>query len=601
VIDTSQNLMYVVAREAGTGIGHDYLHAVDIRTGKDLRNVQVSATDPLHGFVFNDQCQRQRPGLLLQNGTVYLGYGTYTCDQGCPNNEPYRGWILGFQASNFAPAGVFTNSTAHDEGGMGVWASGNGLAGSSDGSIYYETGNDQDPALSVLGDSFVKLNGSGMSLSLASHFQPADASEYRLGDTDLGAGGPVLVPGGKVIGGGKDGRLFTLSQSDLSVAPQDFQAFYNTFHWGPGPYAYNSPITYPTPCPPPCLVSSVMGCIGQYGVADKTLPCFIDPSHYKWGESFGPNIHAGPVFWQNSASHGFVYKMSEKDYLKAFDYDISTGTLNSTPAAVATVRPLQDGMPGGFSSLSANDTTNGIVWTIVQGLDSMFGYPNPATLYAHDATNLHELWNNGPDSVPLAKFNAPTIANGKVFLPSIGLFQVYGELPIFKFPVVQQYCSITCLLPWPWLAIEREWSNLGGPEGLLGQAEDKIRPEHDGGYSQDFVTLVAGGGFGHVSVPPSVKIMPEMCEHNMGYHPDLRIESSIYASKATGAHFVRGEIRRLWLASGGIERFGYPLTNETATADGFGLMTRFQRGTIYWYPGGNAQIGEPKGQLPGTR
>ena len=35
--------------------------------------------------------------------------------------------------------------------------------------------------------------------------------------------------------------------------------------------------------------------------------------------------------------HGFVYKMSEKDYLKAFDYDISAGTVNAKPAAVVTV------------------------------------------------------------------------------------------------------------------------------------------------------------------------------------------------------------------------------------------------------------------------
>ncbi len=30
------------------------------------------------------------------------------------------------------------------------------------------------------------------------------------------------------------------------------------------------------------------------------------------------------------------------------------------------------------------------------------------------------------------------------------------------------------------------------------------------------------------------------------------------------------------------------------TPDGFGLMTQFERGTIFWYPGRNAEIGEPK-------
>src|SRR5205085_2144789 len=177
-----------------------------------------------------------------------LGYGTYNCDQYCPGGEPYRGWIIGFRASDFAPAGAFTNSKRPDEGGMGVWASGNGLAGSEDGSIFYETGNDLPPAgpLAMLGDSFVKLHGDGSSLTLTSHYQPPFASNYKSGDTDLGAGGPMLLPRGKLIGGGKDGRFFVLSQSDLAASPVSFQAFYNTFHFGPGPYPYNSPTVYPT-------------------------------------------------------------------------------------------------------------------------------------------------------------------------------------------------------------------------------------------------------------------------------------------------------------------------------------------------------------------
>ena len=232
VIDVSAGVMYVVARDQHDehGMGHDYLHALDIETGHDLRNRQVKATDPVHGFVFNDACQRQRPALLLQNGVVYLGYGTYTCDAACSSTEPYRGWILGFRATDFAPAGAFTNSQSYGEGGMGVWASGNGLAGSDDGSIFYQTGNDINSSLAVLGDSFVKLHGDGKTLSMTSHYQPPAADDYRAGDTDLGAGGPMLLPNGKLIGGGKDGMFFTLSQSDLSSKPASFQAFFNTFH-----------------------------------------------------------------------------------------------------------------------------------------------------------------------------------------------------------------------------------------------------------------------------------------------------------------------------------------------------------------------------------
>ena len=56
VIDVSGGVMYVVARDQHDehGMGHDYLHALDIETGHDLRNRQVGGTDPVHGFVFND-------------------------------------------------------------------------------------------------------------------------------------------------------------------------------------------------------------------------------------------------------------------------------------------------------------------------------------------------------------------------------------------------------------------------------------------------------------------------------------------------------------------------------------------------------------------
>lgn len=597
VIDVSAGVMYVVARDQGndTGLGHDYLHALDIETGKNLRTQQVKATDPVHGFVFNDACQRQRPGLLLQNGVVYLGYGTYQCDAGCPNNEPYRGWILGFNATDFTPAGAFTNSQSYAEGGMGVWASGNGLVGSDDGSIFYQTGNDIDPNenLAALGDSFVKLQGNGSSLAIVSQYQPPAAASYKVGDTDLGAGGPMLLPNGKLIGGGKDGMLFVLSQSDLASKPIYFQAFFNTFHLPtpgtpnldssdaviPVPYP-NSPVTYATPCTP---VAPPVG-----NVADKGVPCYIDVGYYKDGEAYGPNIHTGPVFWQNSAKHGFIYKMPEKDYLKAFDYDINAGTVNQTPAALAAVRPGQDGMPGGFSSISANGEKDGIVWTVVQQLDGMWGPPTPAILYAHDATTLKELWNNGGNPAAFAKFTAPTIADGRVILPSVGFFRVYGVTTPAK--------GQKKLLPPLEASVQQRWLDSGGAQGLLGHPQgDVVRDADGGGVRQDFQTLLSGGGFGRVSVAPSVKIANAMCDSP----PDeaqarLTVTGSVFASARTGVHYVIGEIRDKFLQSGGTKQFGYPVTDEIATPDGLGLMTKFERGTIYWYRGHNAEIGDPK-------
>jgi len=113
VIDLSTSTMYVVARDQGDATppdtnsaqnsGLDYLHALDITTGLDLLPKQaigagnsISASMPgasgnTVSAYFQPDCQRQRPGLLLQKGTVYLGYGTYQCDAGCLDGEPYRG------------------------------------------------------------------------------------------------------------------------------------------------------------------------------------------------------------------------------------------------------------------------------------------------------------------------------------------------------------------------------------------------------------------------------------------------------------------------------------------------------------------------------
>ena len=583
VIDVSGATMYVVARDqtGSTGAGYDYLHALDITTGLDTHPKQQiggptsPVKDPINGFVFNHDCQRQRPGLLLQKGTVYLGYATYTCDAACPS-DPYRGWIIGYRATDFAPAGVFTNSQSYP-GGMGVWASGNGLAGTDDGSIFYQTGNDKGASLAPLGDSFVKLVGDGTSLSLVSQYQPPDALNYKNGDTDLGSGGPMLLPNGMLIGGGKDGQFFVLSQSNLATSPVSFQAFFNTFHFGPGVYPYNSPGSYTTACPP----------ASSYGVADVGLSCYIDPVDYQNGESFGPNIHTGPVFWQHSSTHALIYKMPEKDYLKAFDYDVASGVVNQTPAHVATVRPGADGMPGGFSSVSAHGRLNGIVWTVVQQANSMYGSPTPAILYAHEAANLKELWNNGNDPVAFAKFTAPTIADGRVVLPSFNLFQVYGLQPkggkrgrwVRELPLE--------------VAVHRKWLNTGGEAGVLGTSVGDLIRDGEKGIRQDYRSRISGGGWGRVSVPPTVKIEEPMCNPGMKHEPAQPIEASIFASPQTGTHYVIGEIRATFLREGGVQRFGYPITDEVPTPDGFGLMTRFEKGTVYWYRGHSAEIGTP--------
>ncbi|SNS15849.1 Peptidoglycan/xylan/chitin deacetylase, PgdA/CDA1 family [Geodermatophilus pulveris] len=59
---------------------------------------------------------------------------------------------------------------------------------------------------------------------------------------------------------------------------------------------------------------------------------------------------------------------------------------------------------------------------------------------------------------------------------------------------------------------------------------------------------------------------------------------SIYWTARTGAWEVFGGIRRRWAELGRERGLGYPVSGETATADGVGRFTVFERGTVYWSP-----------------
>ena len=121
--------------------------------------------------------------------------------------------------------------------------------------------------------------------------------------------------------------------------------------------------------------------------------------------------------------------------LRAFSFD---GSLFQTTPPITGTTSLSQAYPGGALSLSANgaDPTTGIVWAS----HPMPG-PEPATskqgvLRAYNAADITiELWNSeaepsGRDSVGgYAKFVAPTIANGNVYMAtSSNQLAVYGLL-----------------------------------------------------------------------------------------------------------------------------------------------------------------------------
>jgi hypothetical protein len=96
------------------------------------------------------------------------------------------------------------------------------------------------------------------------------------------------------------------------------------------------------------------------------------------------------------------------------------------------------GYPGATLQISANGATNGILWALERvGTDQAgVGTVGPGVLHAFDATNLAtELYKSnqavgGRDTLDnAAKWAAPLIANGKVFVATNGQLTVFGLLP----------------------------------------------------------------------------------------------------------------------------------------------------------------------------
>lgn len=118
-----------------------------------------------------------------------------------------------------------------------------------------------------------------------------------------------------------------------------------------------------------------------------------------------------------------IYYAASHDVLKAFT--ISNGKLSGSPTSRA---PNTLGYPGATPSISANGTSNGIVWTVENS--------SPAVLDAYDATNVsHQLYHsnqaaNGHDHFGNGnKYMTPTIAEGHVYIGTPTGIAIFGLLP----------------------------------------------------------------------------------------------------------------------------------------------------------------------------
>jgi hypothetical protein len=106
-------------------------------------------------------------------------------------------------------------------------------------------------------------------------------------------------------------------------------------------------------------------------------------------------------------------------------FSISNGQMSLTPTSQG---PDHFGYPGATPSISANGTSNGIVWTLDKGTNQ---------LRAYNATGFNtELYTsaqapNGRDSLTgsVINFSVPTIADGQVYVGTSNALNMYGLIP----------------------------------------------------------------------------------------------------------------------------------------------------------------------------
>ena len=387
VIDRATNTIYV---EAKTKVGLNYfqfLHALDIRTGAEKPNspvgihawVKGTGDDTIYGLVpFNPRTSLQRPGLALLNGIVYLGFGSHG------DHFEYHGWLLGYDMRTLKQRYVFCTTPNGTAGS--IWQSGQGIACDRAGNMYVSTGNgsiDVKSGGTSYSQCILKLRSASSANPVLDWFMPYNADQMNASDADLGSCGPLLIPGRSlIVGGSKTGWLYVVKTSAMG----QFNATSNRQ-----------------------IVQSFQASNGH--------------------------IHGSPIFYDHPQVGPTVYFWGENDKCKAFHLD--GDHLDTTPQSESTM-PVPTGMPGGILSLSADGKKPGtaILWA-TRALDQNANWNTvPGEVQAFDASDLsHELWNStlneARDSVGnFAKFNPPTIANGKVYVASFSRqLVVYGLLP----------------------------------------------------------------------------------------------------------------------------------------------------------------------------
>lgn len=247
VIDLSSNTLYaMIYTQETTGTAY-FLHALDLGSLTDKVPPQlVTGSHTLidgSTYGFNATYERQRPALLLANGTVYASFGSF-CDK-APNLS--RGWLLGWQTGTLAPVAGnqitdMQASSPNDYFLSAIWMSGYGPAADDSGNILFVTGN-SDPSgttydgITNVQESVVKVSAD--LTTLLDIFTPSNVADMDENDLDFGSGGVMVLPDqpGTIphlaVAAGKLGSMFFMNEDNLGGFSTQSNNVLGTYTVGP--------------------------------------------------------------------------------------------------------------------------------------------------------------------------------------------------------------------------------------------------------------------------------------------------------------------------------------------------------------------------------
>ena len=388
VIDRPANAIFLVTDlrivNGSTVTFEHQLHSIALDTGAENANSPVviaGETGMSNGgeATFSSRAQLQRPGLLVDNGMVYVAFGSHGDSQPLIS----RGWIFAYDELSLAQTAIYTTEPdPASEYLATIWMAGFGIAADPNGNLYFSTGNgsfDGNVGGADLGDSVVELTPG---LALASWFTPgAIRTEPK---KDLGSGGVMVIPDQP---GTTTPRLAVMAGKTKNI------------------YLMNR------------------DSLGGYTTA---LPDNVPQVVRAGAGTSNKGVHGGPAYFVGSGGQQFVVFAGNQDFLKEYAL-VDAPNPHLVLAAEST--NIFPGEGGSMPVVSSNGTLAGtaIIWATTRPDDIT---QTPITLRAYDASNPADMlfeapvgfWQNAKGNPYLT----PAVANGKVYVGGAASVTAFG-------------------------------------------------------------------------------------------------------------------------------------------------------------------------------